>query len=93
MDLPKTQAGNKHVIVFQDFWAKYPLVFPIPDQTSVCVAKLLAEEVIPLFGLPEDLLSDRGTNLLSHLVQDVCKLLGILKNSTLWRTIPSAMGW
>ena len=37
---------------------------------------------MPFFGVPEALLSDRGTNLLSHLVLDVCKLLGIKKLNT-----------
>ena len=71
MDLPKTEAGNKHVVVFQDFLSKWPLVFPVPDQKTVRIARLLAEEVIPLFGVPEALLSDRGTNLLSHLMLDI----------------------
>lgn len=35
------------------------------------------EEIIPVFGVPEALLSDRGTNLLSYLMRGVCKLLGI----------------
>ena len=35
-----------------------------------------------MFGVPEALLSDRGTNLLSCLMQDVCKLLGIKKLNT-----------
>ena len=43
---------------------------------------MLAEEVIPLFGVPEALLSDRGTNLLSHVMQDLCKLVGIKKLNT-----------
>ena len=30
-----------------------------------------------MFGFPEALLFDRGANLLSHLMQDVCKILGI----------------
>ena len=44
--------------------------------------RLLVEEVVPFFGVPEALLSDRGTNLLSHLMQDVCKLMGIQKLNT-----------
>ena len=40
------------------------------------------ENIIPTFGVPEALLSDRSTNLLSHLMQDVCKLLGIKKLNT-----------
>ena len=35
-----------------------------------------------MFGFPEALLSDWGTNLLSFLMQDVCKLLGIKKLNT-----------
>ena len=82
MDLPSTKSGNCHVVVFQDFLTKFPLVFPVPDQKAIRLTKLLAEEVIPLFGVPEVLLSDRGTNLLSHVMQDLCKTLGIKKLNT-----------
>ena len=82
IDLPRTESGNKHVVVFQDFLSKWPLVFPIPDQKAIRLARLLVEEVVPMFGVPEGLLSDRGTNLLSHLMEDVCKLLGIRKLNT-----------
>ena len=82
MDLPRTEQGNKHVIVFQDLLTKWSVVFPMPDQKSVRIVKLLVEEIIPVFGVPEALLSDRGTNLLSHLMQDVCGLLGIKKINT-----------
>ena len=82
MDLPKTERGNKYVVVFQDFLSKWPLVFPVPDQKAQRLARLLVEEVVPFFGVPEALLSDRGTNLLSHLMQDVCKLMGIQKLNT-----------
>ena len=57
-------------------------MFPMPDQKSQRIAELLVREVIPLFGVPEALLSDRGTNLLSHLMYDICTLLGITKLNT-----------
>ena len=82
MDVPKTKQGNKHVIVFQDFLTKWPMVFPFPDQKTRRIVRLLAEEIIPLFGVPEALLSDRGTNLLSYLMKEVCSLLGIEKLNT-----------
>ena len=82
MELPQTNKGNKYVLVFQDFLTKWPLAFPMPDQKTQRIAELLVNEVIPLFGVPEALLSDRGTNLLSHLMQDVCRLLGIQKLNT-----------
>ena len=82
MDLPCTEQGNKHVIVFQDMFSKWPLLFPIPDQRAERIAQLLCEEVVPMFGVPEALLSNCGANLLSHLMLDVCHLLGIEKLNT-----------
>ena len=85
MDLPRTQQGNKHVIVFQDFFTKRPIVYPVPDQKVLQIAQLFAGEIVPFFGVPEALLSDHGTNLLLHLVLNVCKLLGVKKlNTTLY---------
>jgi transposase InsO family protein len=82
MELPVTESGNRYVLVFQDFLTKWPFAFPIPDQKAQRIARLLVTEVVPLFGVPEALLSDRGTNLLSHLMMDVCHLLGIQKLNT-----------
>ena len=82
MDLPLTEKGNKHVVVIQDLFTKWPLVFPVPDQKATRIARLIAEEVVRLFGVPESLLSDRGTNLLSHLVLDLCHMLGVTKLNT-----------
>ena len=82
MELPVTQQGNRYVIFFQDFLTKWPLVYPAPDQKSIRIAKLLAEEIVPMFGVPKALLSDRGTNLLSHLMKEVYELLGITKLNT-----------
>ena len=82
MDLPLTDQGNRHVVVIQDLFTKWPMAFAVPDQKAARLARLIAEEVIPLFGVPECLLSDRGTNLLSHLMIDLCRMLGITKLNT-----------
>ena len=82
MNLPVTEQGNKHVIVFQDYFSKWPMVFAVPDQKTSRIAELLTKEMIPFFGMPEAILTDRGTNLLSHLVRDICSNLGITKLNT-----------
>ena len=38
--------------------------------------------IVPLFRVPESLLSGRGTNLLLHVMTDLCKMLGIKKLNT-----------
>ena len=80
MDLPTTHQGNKHV--FNNFFLKWLFVFPVPDQETDTLVQLLIKEVIPIFGVPEALLSDCGTNLLSHLMHDVCAILSIEELNT-----------
>ena len=82
MELPVTTRGNKYVVVFQDLFTKWPMVYPTSNQKAETIARLIVEEIVPFFGVPEALLSDRGTNLLSHLMKDICKLLGIKKLNT-----------
>ena len=54
------------------------MIYAASDQKAQCITCLLAEEA----GVPKAVLSDKGTNLLSHLVQDVCGLLDIKKLNT-----------
>ena len=53
MDLPLTERGNRHVVVILDLFTKWQFIFAVPDQKTTCIAKLIAEEVVPSFGVPE----------------------------------------
>ena len=62
MELDKSpQIAN--VLVFQDHFTKYVLVYVTPDQTAKTIAKFLYGGYIFIFGAPARLLSDRGTRL------------------------------
>jgi len=39
MDLPRTERGNNHVLVLQDFLTKWPMVYPMPDQKTTGIVK------------------------------------------------------
>ena len=80
--LPKIRSRNRCVVVFQDFLSKWPMVYPVADQKASTLVKLLVEEAVPFMGIPEALLSDRRTNLLSTLMLDVCEKQGIQKLNT-----------
>ena len=82
MELPVTNSGNRYVLIFQDYLTKWPMVYPIPDQKSQRIAKIIVNEIILFFGVPESLLSERGTNLLSNLMLDLCDLLRVKKLNT-----------
>lgn len=71
MALPRITQGNQYVLAIQDFLSKWPMLYVIPNKQAHHLVKILLK---PVFKVPEALLSDRGTNLLSHLIGDVCKL-------------------
>ena len=60
MELLVTTQGNRYVVVFQDLFTKWPMVYPTPDQKTERIARLLVEEIVPCFGVPEAVLSDRN---------------------------------
>ena len=65
-----------------DYLTKWVEAFPTPDQQATTIATLLIEHVICHYGVPEELLSDRGTNFLSDLILELCSLLGMKKINT-----------
>ena len=79
LQLPLTQSGNRYAVVFVDYLTKWVEAFTVPDQTAGTIARLLVESVVCVHGVPEQLLSNRGSNFLSDLVRSVCSLLGIIK--------------
>ena len=82
LQLPLSHLGNQYAMVLQDYLTKWPEVFAVADQKAETIARLLVEHVVARHGVPQRLLSDRGPNFLSSLVQEVCKLLGTTKVNT-----------
>ena len=82
LQLPKALDGNFYVVVFADYLTKWVEAFPTSDQKAETIARLFVENIVCNHGVPEELLSDRGSNFLSELIQEVCKLLGVKKINT-----------
>ena len=79
---PVSRSGNRYITVFCDYLTKWVEAFATPTVEAHVIARLLIDEIICRHGAPRYLLSDRGTNFLSKLVLEVCKLYGIRKLST-----------
>ena len=82
LQLPPTVNGNRYIVVFMDYLTKWPEAFAIPDQKAETIAHLFVENIVCRHGIPEQLLSDRGTNFLSNIIQGVCQVLGVKKINT-----------
>ncbi|PIK33227.1 hypothetical protein BSL78_29961 [Apostichopus japonicus] len=78
--LPVCQdTGNKYVLVFIDSFTKYVELVPLPNITARTIATAFIDRIICRHGAPESLHSDRGSNFLSRIVAEVCKLFEIRK--------------
>ena len=74
---PNQSPRVANFLVFQDHFMKHMLAYVTPDQTAKTVTKFLYGGYISIFGAPARLLSDRGANFTSSVIEEMCKLLGI----------------
>jgi len=81
-----TTEGHIYILTFQDELSKYTMAIPIPRQDAETIARVFVEEIVLKFDIPQVLLTDQGSNFLSELFTNVCKLLKIKKlQSTVFR--------
>ena len=73
----------KNVLVMTDHFTRYALVMVMKDQMAKTVAKVFYEHFIAVFRAPTKLLSDRGANFTSDLVEELCSAFGIQKCRTM----------
>ena len=72
----------KNVLVMTDHFTRYALAVVTKDQMAKTVAKVFYERFIAVFGAPTKLLSDRGENFTSALLEELCSAFGIQKCRT-----------
>ena len=75
--LTQTLENNKYLLTFQDKLSKYTIAAPILQQDAMTVARVFVKEIVLKFGIPQVILTDQGSNFLSDLFTNVCKLLRI----------------
>ena len=79
--LPMTDSKNRFILVCVDYATKYPETIALRDQEASTVSNAL----ISLFsrvGIPKEMLTDQGSNFMSELMREVCRLLQITRLRT-----------
>ena len=69
--------GNTHYLSWIDHFSRFPEAIPLSETNTEAVAKAFVEQIISRYGISKVLLSDRGSNFTSRLMQSICKLLGV----------------
>jgi hypothetical protein len=81
-ELPISDRGNKYILVIGDYFTKWTECHAMPNMEAKTIAKILIEEVISRFGIPNYIHSDQGRQFESQLFAEMCELLQIKKTRT-----------
>jgi hypothetical protein len=73
---PITSQGNKYVLAITDYFTKWVIAIPLPNQTAETTAEALYEHFICIYGVPTTILSDQGTHFNNQLITAFTKMLG-----------------
>ena len=79
---PKTERGNTNLMVIVDHFTKLSEYYALPDTKQTTIAEVIVNEWSCRYGVPEMILSDRGTQLNSKQMELIYDALDILKLKT-----------
>lgn len=75
--LTESTTGNNYILVMGEYFTRYIVTAPMPNQTAETVAKTFIKSIVLQHGVPEQVLTDQGSNFLSELMDVLYKQLGI----------------
>ena len=73
---PASERKHKYILTIVDYATRYPEAVPLKNIDVVTIAEALVE-VFSRMGVPEEILSDRGSQFTSSLMKEVCRLLSL----------------
>ena len=82
LSLEHSQGGYNSILVMTDVMTKYAWAYPTKNQEAKTVAKILVEDFITHYGIPEQIHSDQGQCFEGKVIQHMCKMLGVKKTHT-----------
>ena len=71
-----------NVLVLQDHFSRYVVMYVVKDQTARIAAETLRNGYFGLVGVPAYLVSDQGKAFMGHIITDLCDLYGVQKLRT-----------
>ena len=73
---PPSEAGHRYILTLVDYATRYPEAVPLKKITTEAVAEALLD-IYSRVGIPEEVLTDQGTQFMSECMQEVSRLLSI----------------
>ena len=74
--LPRTTSGHKYLLTMMDYGTRCPDAVPLRSVDAATVATALMSMFTRL-GVPDEILTDQGSNFLSTLMEELYRLLRV----------------
>lgn len=83
--LPRSRTGNRYILVLCDYTARYPEAIPL----CTIDAEHIAEQLFARVGVPQEILTDQGSNFTLQLLAELYRLLHVqsiltIHKQTVW---------
>ena len=80
-ELPRSTSGYKYILTIVDYATRYPEAIPLRTTSSKAIANALIQYFSKV-GIPDEIVSDQGSNFMSKLMAQLYEQLGITKIKT-----------
>uniref|UniRef100_A0A674CB77 Integrase catalytic domain-containing protein n=1 Tax=Salmo trutta TaxID=8032 RepID=A0A674CB77_SALTR len=70
---PRSSNQNVYMLVFVDYYSKWVELFALRQATARTVSNILTKEILTRWGVPDYILSDRGSQFVSDLFEETCQ--------------------
>jgi hypothetical protein len=72
-----TESGMKYILTCQDNLRKCFIAIPLQNQTAEEVTNAFVRNILLLYGIPTEIVTDQGSNFMSDIFKRICKLFKI----------------
>ena len=73
---PPSEKGHQYILTLVDYTTRYLGAIPLKNVQTEMIAETLVD-IYSRFGIPEEILSDQGSQFISQCMQEVSRLLSI----------------
>ncbi|XP_038074478.1 uncharacterized protein LOC119742537 [Patiria miniata] len=78
---PVSDRGNRYILTLVDYATRYPEAIPLRNIETVTVAEAMVD-VFTRVGLPNEILTDQGSQFTSELMREISRLLSVRQLTT-----------
>ncbi len=75
--LPSAKGGYRYCLVIIDKFSKWVEAIPTCNNSANTVARVVANQILPLWGAPIQIESDQGTHFTGQVMKQICQMLNI----------------